>query len=325
MNIPTFYSPLKNHLDGYGRLLQARQRDYRVEAYRLRDFDRYLSSHMKRPGPLTRDLVLGWTYGKKGLAPITYYQRFRLIGRFCSYLADRIPKSYVPDPIEGPTCVPRNRSATLFSHEQIRRLIEAARRLGTRSSEPLRAQTYTMLFGLLYTTGLRISEALRLRLGDVDVRTGVLTVRETKFKKSRLVVLSPSAQTALALYLRKRQQMRYPLDPQSHLLGWKTGGRIDGRSVGYVLACLLKEIGWPEGAPRPRIHDTRHSFAVHRLLAWYQDGQDITGRLPHLSVYMGHVNIHNTAYYLQATPELLAVGAERFHRFAFKTRKEFTS
>jgi site-specific recombinase XerD len=172
-----------------------------------------------------------------------------------------------------------------------------------------------MLLLLLYSTGLRISEALHLHIGDVDIDAAVLHVRDTKFFKSRLVPMSHGLREQLQLYMETRRSM----------------GSVDGGAFLFIncrrrpysykrardLFCLsLQRAGVPHRATRvhPRLHHVRHTFAVHRVLKWYQDGADIQAKLPLLSTYLGHGNVLSTHVYLTATAEVLAEATKRFER-----------
>jgi site-specific recombinase XerD len=179
----------------------------------------------------------------------------------------------------------------------------------------LRPWTFVTLIGLLYCSGIRVSEALALRLADVDLDEDLLIIRNAKFHKSRAVALQPDVKHALAAYLTARRQKSHREDPEAPFFvnEWRRPC-----SYGTVVATFLdiaRRAGI-RGAPNqrgPRLHDLRHSFAVHRLLAWYRDGGDVQARLPLLSTYMGHVCLVSTQVYLNITAELLQEAASRFH------------
>ncbi len=178
----------------------------------------------------------------------------------------------------------------------------------------LRPHTYATLFGLLYCTGLRISEALALRLADVDLDTDLLLVRESKFHKSRRLPLSAGVSNALRRYQEERTKRAFPTDPDASLFVNERRGEC-----AYCRACatflfIARRVGvrGPAGTRGPRIHDLRHTFAVHRLLDWYRDGGDVQSRLPLLADYLGHVSIVSTQVYLNITAELLHEAARRF-------------
>ncbi|MCB2020697.1 MAG: tyrosine-type recombinase/integrase, partial [Burkholderiaceae bacterium] len=197
-------------------------------------------------------------------------------------------------------------------------LLEAGGRLGPPSGP--RAAVMRTLFGLLACTGMRISEALGLTDADVDLKAGVLTIRHSKFGKSRLVPLQPSAVAALQRYRRERD--RWVRSTPETPLFISTRGQLLGQPLGErqahrIFDQLRHELGWTgRGAHgAPRIHDLRHSFAVKRLLLWHQQGVDLDQRMLALSTYLGHVKISSTYWYFTAVPQLMAIVGRRFEHF----------
>ena len=177
---------------------------------------------------------------------------------------------------------------------------------------PLRAAAYQTLIGLLAVTGMRIGEAIRLDRADLDLAGGVLTVRESKFGKSRLVPLHPTAADALGGYLRLREQP-HPRPRTASVFISLAGTRLDYRNVHATWKLLAARAGLQPRSPscRPRIHDLRHSFAVRSLLDAYAAGQDGQARLALLATWLGHVDPAATYWYLSAAPELLALAGQR--------------
>jgi integrase/recombinase XerD len=196
----------------------------------------------------------------------------------------------------------------LYAPEEITALIDAAGQL----QPPLLAANYQTLIGLLSVTGLRLGEALRLDRADVDDRHQLLRVLDSKFGKSREVVLHASTMRALDEYARLRDR-RFPQPRCEAFLVSLRGTRLRKNCVHHMFARLVGTAGLKPRSPgcRPRLHDFRHGFAVRTLLEWYRDGLDVQARLPLLSTYMGHVNPASTFWYLTAAPELLAVVADR--------------
>jgi integrase len=185
----------------------------------------------------------------------------------------------------------------------------------------LRAATYETLFGLIAATGLRLSEAVHLLDADVDLMLGLLTVRQTKFNKSRQLPLHPSTTAALQRYRQLRHQSVQERPEAPFFVGTRgkhLGEKLSLRQVDRVFNGLRKQLGWiNRGAhDAPRIHDLRHTFAVRRVLLWHEQGTDIDQAMLALSTYMGHAKISHTYWYLTAVPELMAVAAEKFERFA---------
>jgi integrase len=181
----------------------------------------------------------------------------------------------------------------------------------------LRPLTYAVFFSLLATTGLRLSEARRLERGDVDLAHGVLTIHRSKFRKSRLVPLHPTSVEALTRYAARRDAC--PDLPRSEFF-FRTDRAPALRrfTVEGTFCSLRQRLGWTAHgrARRPRIHDLRHTFAVRRLLRWYQQGVDLDGKILALATYLGHAKVSGTYWYFSAVPELMAITAQRFEQFA---------
>ena len=178
-----------------------------------------------------------------------------------------------------------------------------------------RAHTYRTVIGLLAVTGLRTGEACHLDRTDVDLVDGVLTVRDTKFGKSRQVPLHASTVDALRAYAGYRDR-QHPAPRTPAFLVSTRGTRLDAHNLPHTFAHLLHTAGIhaPAGARRPRLHDLRHTFATATLLHWYQQGADVQARLPLLTTYLGHADPKSTYWYLSGAPELLALAAARVER-----------
>jgi integrase len=183
----------------------------------------------------------------------------------------------------------------------------------------LDAITFRTLLVLLYGAGLRFGEAARLTLADVDLQEAILTVRATKFYKSRLVPIGPHLAAVLKAYMPLRQRGSPPQGDRSFLLANRDGTALASSTVQAAFDDLRRITGvrgGPGGREVPRLHDLRHSFAVHRLTAWYREGCDVQRLLPVLSTYLGHADLEGTKVYLSMTPELLQQASLRFERYA---------
>jgi integrase len=200
------------------------------------------------------------------------------------------------------------------------RILQVARQLPPSATNPLRAETIALGLLLLFCCGLRRGELLRLKLGDLDRNQRLLRIRDTKFHKSRLVPLDPTVASHLEHYLQERGRRKLPMAPDAFLL-W-SGRRCPEVFAANSLLSLWQRLRMTaqvldERGHPPRLHDLRHSFAVHALQRWYTQGADVQTRLPHLATYLGHVSAASTAYYLHLTPELRQSASQRFHqRFA---------
>ncbi len=215
------------------------------------------------------------------------------------------------------------RAASSPSDEEVAALLRQASLLLPRDG--LRPRTYVVFFSLLISTGLRLSEACHLTPTDVDLADGVLTIREGKFRKSRLVPLHPTATQALTRYAVYRDARRD--GPRSGCF-FRTdrAPALSRPAVEKTFSRLRDRLGWTaQGrARRPRIMDLRHTFAVRRLLRWYQDGVDVDRKILALATYLGHARVTDTYWYLSAVPELMAVASQRFERFA-RQEQEYAS
>jgi integrase/recombinase XerD len=206
----------------------------------------------------------------------------------------------------------------IYTVDELKRLLAATDTLQT-SLSPLLALTMRSLLLLLYGTGMRIGEALSLTLQDVDLENQVLTVRDTKFFKTRLVPIGSRLAMVLADYLSRRYRLPLPDGEASAFLATRTGLHLDYKRVNKLFCRLRKaaEIRREASARyQPRIHDIRHATAVHRVIAWYRAGMDVQRLLPQLATYLGHVDVASTQRYLSMTPELLHEASLRFERYA---------
>ena len=312
------------------RSLQARIDDYlaerRRQGFRLRSGDAFLSrfarfvAAKRHRGPLTAELMAEWVRAAKdghGDAG-TWARSWGRLRHFICYLQQFEPDTEVPEAsLFGPE--PGRVAPHIYHDDEIVDLLAAARTLGPAGS--IRPFTYETLFGLMASTGLRVSEAIHLRDADVDLKRGMLTIRQTKFAKSRQLPIHPSTVKALACYRRQRERhlpttagMPFLISSRGRRLGLPLGERQAHR----VFTGLRERLGWINrgGHEAPRLHDLRHTFAVRRLIRWYADGAEIDQKMLALSTYMGHAEIFYTYWYLTGVPELMAITAGRFEQFA---------
>ena len=274
----------------------------------LLHFARY-ADEIGHRGPITTELAVRWARLPEDTKPSWWARRLGFVRGFAQYRHLFDPETEVPEAgLLGPC--PGRRAPHIYSEAEIAALLRAAADLGPKGG--LRPHSYVTLFGLLIATGVRISEALHLDRQDVDLERGVLIVRLTKFRKSRLVPLHPSAIEALADYARRRDEQHPHPRADTFFLDHK-GGPLGASAVGHTFVELRRTLGWvtDEGRP-PRVHDMRHTMVVRTLLSWYRQGFDVDRKLPALSTYLGHVEVRDTYWYLTAVPELMALVAERF-------------
>lgn len=220
--------------------------------------------------------------------------------------------------------IPRTFEPYIYSREELQRLLDATEILQD-NGFPLQHTTFRTLLLVLYGAGLRPSEGLRLRCCDVDLDECVLAIWDTKFFKSRLVPIGTALATVLETYRKARQDLPMAADAHSAFFASHTGAAITLNKLEKVFVKLRDHAGVrrPQGTRwQPRLHDMRHTFAVHRLVIWYREGADVQACLPLLSTYLGHVNVSGTQAYLTMTTELLAEASKRFERYAAIGLKE---
>lgn len=292
--------------------------DLRVTGWLLCNFARYADA-IGHQGPITIDLATRWAATSQA-GPPQIAQRLSVVRQFARHRAAYDPATEVPptEHLGGPA---RRKPPHIYSDAEIVELLRAAARLRPRGG--LRPQTYVALFSLLACTGLRVSEARHLTTPDVDLDASLLVIRETKFRKSRLVPLHPSAVTALTRYAALRD--RYANVPRSeYFFRTDHASALRQRAVESTFGKLRTRLGWTARgrARRPRVHDLRHTFASRRLLRWYEEGADIDQKILALATYLGHAKVTDTYWYLSAIPELLAVTAHRFEQWARRTGED---
>lgn len=248
------------------------------------------------------------------LSASTRVIREHAVLKFCRYRRRREPDCFLPDR-ESLARQKPYRLPTIVAPQQVAQLLACASHLSAAGSRRMRPAAMRMAVVLLYTAGLRRGELIRLTLGDVDVDAGVLRIRESKFHKSRWVPLSRSATAELRRYLGVRQQACLDGRPTAPLL-CATGSRpYTGGGFYSAFKRLLRQAGIHDDAGHaPRVQDLRHSFAVSALLRWYEADDDPQANLPRLALYMGHVSIVSTAYYLRWMPAIVAQASDRFAR-----------
>jgi integrase len=224
----------------------------------------------------------------------------------------------VPDPLYFPRKVPPIQPLILGPAE-VARMLQAIEAWPMHPQLPLRKAAYRIAVILLYTAGLRLGELTRLTLNDVDLKSRTLRIHASKFHKSRIVPLSPSATRELRRYLQARLAAPWDMSANAPLLGHQHGSAqfraYVTAAIGQSVRRLFREASVRDPHGRyPRVHDLRHSFAVQALLRWYRTGVDVQARLPQLSMYLGHVSIASTAYYLHFIPAIAAAAHRRFAR-----------
>lgn len=302
-------------------LLRKAVQDYltmrRSLGFKLRDMGHNLQhfvSFMEQQGAclITTDLALRWARQPQNVQPAQWAARLSFVRSFARYWSATDPRTEIPPLALLPHRYKRS-TPYIYSNDEIQHLLKAARNLPPPTG--LRPWTYHCLFGLMAVTGLRISEAVGLDRHDVDLEQGLLTVRLTKFGKSRLVPLHPSTVKRLKSYVGRRDDL-YPQPLTSRFFLSNRGTPLTDCMARQTFVKLSRQIGLRKTSDRfgPRLHDLRHRFAVSTLLDWYRTGVDVEQRLAVLSTYLGHAHVTDTYWYLSAIPQLLALTKDRLEK-----------
>jgi len=315
MNVDeTFQSAIGPLIARYLTIKRALGRRAVSMAYILRSLDRFLVS--SGASDLTRETFTAWAESMTSVHANTRGGRLRAVYHLCLFRRREHPNCFVPAPTEFPTAVPRP-LPYIFSEADILRLLVTSEGLAPHQGSPLQREVARVAIVILYTTGLRRGELVRLTLSDYDEAARVFHVRQTTFDKSRLVPLSTDTARELQRYLKARRQFGAPCAGDTPLLVHNHGGRFrsySGGGIGELLRKVIRTAGIRTARGRaPRIHDLRFTFAVRALLRWYQEGADVQARLPALATYLGHVSVVSTQYYLIFLEATALAASERFH------------
>jgi integrase/recombinase XerD len=265
---------------------------------------------------ITTELALAWAQRPSHAQPSHWARRLGYVRGFARHHAAVDPRTQIPPDSLLPFR-PKRARPYLYSKEEIQQLLSAALAMPSRYTRcRLRPWTYYCLFGLLSVSGLRLGEARDLKLFDVDLDAAVLTIRGTKFGKSRLVPMHASTCRVLQDYIKRRQQHCAAQAASPYLFTSVLGNRLDLGDIHRTFYALSRQIGL-RGATAtrgPRLHDMRHVFATNTLVRWYEAEQDPERLLPILSTYLGHVHVADTQWYLSGSPELMKEAIRRLER-----------
>lgn len=299
---------LQSALERYLNMRQGLGYKYQHQKRRLTDFVSFMEA--RGAATITTKLALEWAT----LPPdrhASWTLRLSDVRGFARHVTNFDPQTEVP-----PTGVlPRLARAKpyIYSDEEIRALLDAA--LALPPTDGLRRWTYHCLFGLISVTGMRISEAIGLQCGDVDLDEGILTIRDTKFGKSRIVPLHSTTQAALLCYAERRDS-HLGSRRSTYFFVAERGGRLLHQYVHRVFWQLSRQIGLRRSGDHtgPRVHDFRHRFAIQTLINCHRAGEDVERQLPVLTTYLGHTCVRDTYWYLSTCPELMEHAARRLEQ-----------
>ena len=308
---PIFSSPLADLFEKFIAEKKAYGYRYQSELSKLIRFDKFLVKQELMSGELPRAVVEEWTAKKMYESRRTHRIRFNLTRQFALFAERRGCKAYIPCHRPGPSHAGKF-DPYIFSYDEVRRLFMAADNLKYHRGSPLRHLVIPELIRLLYGCGLRIGEAQRLLIRDVNLDTGILTVRESKFRKDRIVPIAPGLTSRLRslkniLGKRREEAFFFPAPGEK---------RYCSSALYENFRDLLRGSGIQHRglSGGPRLHDLRHTFAVHRMVKWYEEGADLNAKLPVLATYMGHQSLYSTQQYLHLTMDLFADISSRLDR-----------
>ncbi len=285
---------------------------YEVGAVALMHLDRFLADQAPEDGGLSRSTVRKWLAKDPHEHPRTQQTRFSAARQFAEFLCRHGYPAYIPDASlwakGGTSYQPR-----IFTHAEVRQLLQEADRMAPSAGSPLRHLVMPEVFRLLYGCGFRIGEVLKLRIDDVDLNQGVLTVREGKFRKDRLVPPALPLVERLRSYDAAVSAVTGARPGDAFFFPSVHGGPYRIGTIYVAFRRLLFGCGIPHGGKGkgPRVHDLRHTFAVHAMLRWYREGADLDAKLPVLATYLGHQSLMGTERYLHLTAELFPEVAVR--------------
>jgi integrase len=307
MTIPTFTSPLKDGLERFLQFKRAAGCRYREEALALGCLDRFLDRYLAGKDPvITLEVVRAYVAEADRRSDKTRENRLSLIRELCRFLAIEDPRTAIPP--RNFLKIPRLRYVQrILTREEGRRFLTACANFPRARCSPLRGVVHGTALTLLYVAGLRLGEALRLTIGDVDLSSGLLHVRQTKFGKSRLVPISSDMIQRLHECGRSIEHRLGSRPSTARFFVGPTGKPVSSSALRDSFRDVLARAAIaPAGAGRrPRLHDLRGTFAVHRLLRWYEQDADLNAKLPLLVTYLGHVGLQSSQRYLQLAQDLL--------------------
>lgn len=307
---------LRDAVNRYIEWRRAHGARFATSAHTLHLFCKYVGEDIRCDAVCEAD-VLGFLTGK---GPLTRYRanKYGALAGFWRYAISRgyTARAPLPAPDNEPR-QPRSAPPYVYSRDELGRLFGAIDVSRVRSVQ-LDADTLRALLLLLYGAGLRLGEAEHLTLDDVELPDALLTVRDTKFHKTRLVPVSRQLADALRAYAAKRAERPLAKGAGSTFLANRDGTPLSRRTVQYAFTKLLQAAGIEgsdDGRRAPCLHSLRHTAAVHRLTSWYRQGADVQRLLPALSAWLGHAHLDGTQVYLSMTPELLHEASVRFERY----------
>ena len=310
----SFRSSIAAELIDYISLKQSLGRSFQAASFVLFSLDRFLCELGSPNTDLSAETFRLWCQTMESVSSTTKLSRMHIVRNFCLYRRRRAPACFVPDPSQFPKASPRE-GPYIFSDIEVARLLHHSNCIPASVRSPLRAATIRLAIVLLYTTGIRRGELLRLTRADYNAKEQTLAIQSSKFYKSRILPLPSDVAIEVEAFLEKHKSVRPRLpDDAPLILNPRCGGQAySGTQLRKTLHMLfnLAGIKKPDGR-LPRVHDFRFSFAANVLLRWYRSGVNVQAKLPLLAAYMGHVSVLSTYYYLRWIEPLANVASSLF-------------
>jgi len=286
---------------------------YQAVEYTLDAFDQYLDKNYPDCTTITRDMIVGYIKTTQDKLPLTRAGHITHLRQFCRFMFQFDIETYIPEKGLIPPAKVQV-EPYIFTQNDINKVMEQANNLNAQNK--LLPQTYATIIGLLWTTGMRIGEVIRLKIEDIDHVNGILYVRQTKFFKSRAIPLLPSTAQKLKTYLTQREKHGYKNVSDDFVFINNQGHACTISTTPRTIRTLIIRAGIKSpNNHTPRVHDIRHSFATNWLRDIYQSGKDPNSYLPVLATYLGHANIANTQVYLHPSVELLGTAGKKLKAY----------
>jgi integrase/recombinase XerD len=310
-----FFSPIGSIIKNYLNLRRSLGRECKSESKIYKRLDKFLCD---TKSDLTLESFTAWCLTQQNNVSGVRRCYMRNVRNLCLYRQRTEPSCFVPDILQFPR-INQPVKPHIFTEDEIVRLFNAINKLNPGCSSNVRRENFRLALVLLYTTGLRKGELIKLIIGDYNATDHTLLIRSSKFHKSRLIPLSMNGWNEIENYLKIRQRLGFPVSKEFPLI-WnkrirKRIGFYSGEGLSGIFRVLFRiaDIRTINGG-LPRLHDLRHSFAVHVLLNAYCNGENVQAKLPILSTYMGHASILSTQYYLRYIEEVVGVASMRFEK-----------